>query len=137
MIRKQFTLPFQSKRSPGGYRTVPLNGGRDSVYVHIAVLTAFRCPRPFPEAQGRHLDDNKLNNCLDNLEWGTPRENMADALANGKLAACNVGKTHCKRGHPFDEANTYRFKQFYKGRISWCRQCKACKSLLYNHKPYS
>jgi len=31
----------------------------------------------------------------------------------------NVSKTHCKRGHPFDEANTYLYRGF--------RRCRACE----------
>lgn len=35
--------------------------------------------------------------------------------------AKNATKTHCKRGHPFDAANTYILKSVKKG-----RQCKKC-----------
>lgn len=32
-----------------------------------------------------HIDCNKLNNNVENLEWTTPRENMIHARVNGKL----------------------------------------------------
>lgn len=33
----------------------------------------------------RHLDDNIYNNNLENLEWGTRKENAVDACNNGKI----------------------------------------------------
>jgi hypothetical protein len=36
-------------------------------------------------------------------------------------AAKNARKTHCKRGHPFDEANTYWFGPERRHRM--CRTC--------------
>lgn len=32
----------------------------------------------------RHLDDNKLNNDINNLSWGTQSDNLKDAVRNGK-----------------------------------------------------
>lgn len=50
--------------------------------VHHLVLEAFVGPRPVGQ-ECRHLDDNRQNNRLSNLEWGTRRENMADRRRNG------------------------------------------------------
>lgn len=47
--------------------------------VHRLVLLAFAGP---PLAL--HNDDDKLNNAIENLRWGTPLENAADAAKNGK-----------------------------------------------------
>jgi hypothetical protein len=33
-----------------------------------------------------HIDSDQTNNRLDNLEWCTPRENMAHAKAKGRLS---------------------------------------------------
>jgi hypothetical protein len=41
------------------------------------------------------------------LEVVTPREN---SVRGRTLGAINVAKTHCPQGHPYDEANTYRFR---------------------------
>lgn len=53
-----------------------------SRHVHTLVLTAFVGPRP-AGMQCRHLDGNPANNHVNNLKWGTPRENQHDRIAHG------------------------------------------------------
>jgi hypothetical protein len=50
--------------------------------VHVLVLEAFIGDRP-PGTQTRHLDGNPANNRLDNLAWGTARENSHDKHRHG------------------------------------------------------
>ena len=64
--------PWLSK----GYPTVSLcmDGVMNRFQVHTLVLNAFVGP-----SEGRfclHADNNPLNNCVDNLSWGTHRANM-------------------------------------------------------------
>jgi hypothetical protein len=68
-----------------GYRVITCKeNGRDKVFaVHVMVCEAFHGARPFPGAQVRHLDGNKLNNRADNLKWGTAAENAADRSKHG------------------------------------------------------
>ena len=71
------------------------------------VARAFIGPRP--EGQGvRHLDDNKRNNALTNLVYGTGVENQADSIRNGTNAC--IRKTHCKYGHEYTPENTFWIK---------------------------
>ena len=51
----------------------------------------------------------------DHLEPVTGKENTLRGMS---LAAISARATHCRNGHPFDEANTYR----WNGR----RCCRAC-----------
>jgi len=51
--------------------------------VHQLVLEAWREPRP-PGMFACHKDDNKANNHLDNLYWGTPKQNAQDAVRSGR-----------------------------------------------------
>lgn len=53
------------------------------VHLHIAMLLSFKGERPFPGAQGRHLNDIGTDNRLENLCWGTHKQNMEDRDANG------------------------------------------------------
>jgi hypothetical protein len=87
------------------------------------VLEAFTGPRPEPAYHARHLDGNPQNNALANLAWGTRQENWEDRRSHGRDVYS--AKTHCKRGHPFDEANTrikYKPNGSFRG-----RQCEACR----------
>ena len=47
--------------------------------VHRLVLEAFVCPCP-KGMECRHLDGNPYNNRLDNLIWGTHKENVQDSI---------------------------------------------------------
>lgn len=60
----------------------PAGGPKVREYVHVLVLEAFDGPRPFAGAEGRHLDDDKLNNNHSNLVWGTKSENNLDRERN-------------------------------------------------------
>lgn len=61
------------------------DGSRELVSVHTLVLEAFVCPRP-PRHQADHLDGDRANNMLSNLEWVTPEENVRRARARNRAA---------------------------------------------------
>lgn len=58
--------------------------------VHQVLLTVFGPPRPTRFHYACHKDDNRDNNALSNLYWGTPRDNALDVVKNHK------NKTHIK-----------------------------------------
>lgn len=60
-------------------------GGRGrNVRVHRIMAVVFMGEPPSPRHEVRHLNDNKLDNRLENLAWGTPSQNMLDAFRNGR-----------------------------------------------------
>jgi hypothetical protein len=59
-------------------------GCKRRFYLHAVVLLAFVGARP-AGMQCRHLDGNKLNNRLENLRWGTAKENASDSCRHGTL----------------------------------------------------
>jgi len=73
---------------------------------------------PIPaDKQLDHLCRNR--GCVNpaHLEAVTPAENTRRSpIAHGSL---NAAKTHCRHGHPFDEANT----QLRPNGSRWCRAC--------------
>lgn len=63
-----------------------------SVYAHRIVADCF-IPNPDNKPQVNHIDCNKSNNHVDNLEWCTRSENALHARDNGKLKLnCNYGE---------------------------------------------
>lgn len=96
---------------PTGYGRFSVGGGM--LYAHRWAYEAFVGPIP-DRQQIDHLC--RVRRCVNplHLEAVTQREN----LLRGRKA--NGPKTHCLRGHRFDEANTYRASD---GRRS-CRTCR-------------
>lgn len=67
-----------------GYRRLGLSrdGKMSALQVHRLVCLAF-IPNPDNKPQVNHIDGDKTNNHLDNLEWCTNGENQIHAFANG------------------------------------------------------
>jgi len=67
-----------------GYSQVKLckNGKEHSVKAHVLVTNAFIGPCP-DGMERNHMDGDKTNNRLDNLEYVTPSENVTHAFVTG------------------------------------------------------
>lgn len=85
----------------GGYLQVTLNkdSKRKSKYVHVLVMEAFKGEKPIGY-EVNHIDENKENNKLSNLEYLTCKENnnygnriqkMSEKLLNGKKSKAVIG----------------------------------------------
>jgi HNH endonuclease len=112
----------------GGYanfHAIDHTGARHR-YAHRFAYSAFRAAIP-RKMDMDHLCRNRACCNPDHLEVVTHRENIR--RGEGPVGE-NGAKTHCKRGHPFDEANTWRDKN--GGR--YCRACHAARQMVRNHR---
>lgn len=78
----KFIIPHQNH---SGYLQVSLmaqDGGRIFRKVHRLVLLTFNYIDGCEALQVNHKDVNKSNNCIGNLEWVTPKENIHHAILN-------------------------------------------------------
>lgn len=73
------------------YATLSADGREWKTTVHSLVMLAFVGPRPNPKAVVNHIDGNKQNNRLENLEYTTHRRNMREAV---RLGLQPIGERH-------------------------------------------
>jgi hypothetical protein len=68
-----------------GYLFVTLyaHGKQTHHQIHHLVADAFLPAKGPTDTVVRHLNDNKLDNRVENLAWGTRSDNMDDAIKNG------------------------------------------------------
>lgn len=80
----QLNCPIDRKGNGYIFANLSKNGIVKKKTVHVLVLEAFAGPRPNIFAQARHMDGNKTNPRLDNLQWGTPKQNADDKITQGR-----------------------------------------------------
>lgn len=82
------TRIFGDKPDPFGYCRISLrkNLVQKNAYVHILVLEHFVSPRPVG-CECRHLNGKSTDNRLENLSWGSPKENGEDRVLHGTSTA--------------------------------------------------
>lgn len=115
-----------------GYLQVALcrNGVPATRLVHQLVMLTFVGPCP-KEMEVRHLNGISTDNRLENLAYGTSKENNVDIVRHGRHN--NAIKTHCKWGHAFDLDNTYICKT-KSGIGRRCTTCHREKTRIYRSK---
>ena len=77
-----------------GYFLVTLvhEGYRRNLFIHRLLATHF-IPNPLEKPQVNHIDGNKQNNCLNNLEWVTCAENAQHAIRTGLCDARTLAQS--------------------------------------------
>lgn len=120
--------PTKNVRTGGRYIGMVDSAGRRKFHkLARVVLTAFIGPCP-EGLESLHWDDDKDNNRLSNLRWGTRSENMFDRVRNRLHPAAN--QTHCRRrNHALTPENTTYTREGWR-RCKTCRrdQCRASRA---------
>ena len=81
---KQWILKQYKDRNGYMYVTLSNNKKRKTIKVHRLVAEAFlENHNNYPCVN--HIDSNRSNNNIDNLEWCTYKQNMQHALLNGRF----------------------------------------------------
>ena len=89
---------LKPRQSGNGYMAVELfiSGKGNNKYIHRLVAIAF-LPNMENKPEVNHLNGQKDNNTLNNLEWSTGSENMIHAVVNGLCSPKGVkGSSHYK-----------------------------------------
>lgn len=85
-VKKLKNLNNMKTYDRGGYTRIDLYDSRNKKYlkrsVHRLVAEAF-IPNPLNKPQVNHIDGDKDNNSINNLEWCTASENMKHAFKTG------------------------------------------------------
>lgn len=120
-VYSKYGRPLKPSVNPRGYAVVNMmiNGKRVGATVHSLVAKQFLgCHDPI-KTQVNHIDGNKLNNNVNNLEWVTPLENVGHSRTmlgfdnsganngNAKVVRCYdilTGKLYMEFGSVADAA---------------------------------
>lgn len=119
------------KPNPRGYMTVDLADGEgevERVRVHRLVLLAFVGPPPPDAPHGLHEDDDRGNNHVSNLYWGSQLENANDCINNGHNY--QLVKVTCPVGHQLVAPNLVEWQSDSQEK----RSCLACSLTANNHR---
>lgn len=107
--------------------------GRRSVgsqLAHRASYMAFVGEIP----KGLTLDHLCNVTCCVNPDHLKPATNRDNTLRGGSPSAIHARQTHCKHGHPFDEANTYRVMGRHGRVVRACRICQLRRVVAYQRR---
>lgn len=86
---KKFLSPQLDKNGYQKVQMMSTDGVRHRYSVHRLVLENFNPVENMENLQVNHIDGNKQNNSLDNLEWVTCKENINHAIEHNLRARIN------------------------------------------------
>lgn len=125
------TLNFS--KSVDGYLRVPLSKNSKTATTRVNRLVALHfIPNPGMLDQVNHIDGDKTNNCVDNLEWCTQIENARHAVEHGLF-------------HPHNErevigidanGNEFRFKSAAEAGRTLSIDARSITSVCSGYNPH-
>lgn len=140
-LKRYHNTIFIGKVGGWGYRTVELYKGKtkSSFLIHRLVAKAF-IPNPYNLPYVNHKDENKLNNCADNLEWCTPKYNVNYGGARRRMSE-NSGRNRAVVMYDMNGEKLDRFYNINEAKIAigaknhtTISQCCQLKRLSYKQR---
>ena len=115
--------------------TFSRNGIKKTIKAHKVVATAF-IANPCGKPEINHIDGNKYNNSIDNLEWCTHLENARHAMKHGLLSK------HCGGyiGKGIEKISVLRINTLREAELmgfDGSTISKCCKGSRNYHKGYT
>lgn len=106
--------------SKNGYKSFNLIKGnhKQVMKVHRAVAEAF-IPNPNNKPQVNHIDGNKQNNNVSNLEWVTTSENMIHAIKSGLVPNKKIKEKRIRKTLDFQNTTIYQYDKNGKFIKEW------------------
>jgi hypothetical protein len=83
--------------SKSGYQYFDLYLGKEDRYSAHRLIATFFIPNPFNYPCVNHIDGDKSNNIVDNLEWCTHQENTIHAYKKNLIKNRRVGRFTSKK----------------------------------------
>ena len=106
-----------------GYKIVKFYD-RKSYLVHRLVAESF-IPNPEDKATVNHIDGNKANNRISNLEWATQSENNKHAFLTGLKPFTQKQFEAATRGHKIDKSQVFQIRNLFDSGKSLLELSKA------------
>lgn len=128
---KSQSFALKQKVQNNGYLSVTLfiDGRRNSYLVHRLVAKTFLVNQDTSKNHVCHWDNDKTNNCVSNLRWATPSENMFDKTRHGTHSKWQSSKKFCPRGAILELPNLTQASVNVGHRVCW--SCSLMNSKIF------
>lgn len=92
---QRFKKPIENKKGYLRY-SFYIHGKDKKFFIHRLVLSSFNPVEGMENLQVNHIDGDKKNNKLENLEWCTQSENQIHAFSHGLISRAGEKNSQCK-----------------------------------------
>jgi hypothetical protein len=111
-IKEKIMKPFISSK---GYNRIDLHNNTGQTKYKVARLVAIAfIPNPLNKPEVNHIDTNKLNDNVENLEWNTGSENIIHAYKNNLM---HIPHGENRYNAKLTEQEAIRILELFKNKI--------------------